>query len=72
MEHLDLKLLLVISLKELRNRILRTTLEWSLLCLIRLYVGLHFSISSFRKLVFRLSVLSLNQDQYNNMRHHAM
>ena len=26
------------------------------------YVGLHFSTSSFRKLVFRLSVLSLNQD----------
>ena len=72
MEHLDLKLLLVIALKELRNRILRTTLEWSLFCLIRLYVGLYFSISSFRKLVFRLSVLSLNQDRYNNMRHHAM
>ena len=35
---------------------------WSLVCLIRLYVGLHFSTGSFRKLVLRLSVLSLNQD----------
>ena len=50
------------TLKELRNRILRTTLVWSLFCLIRLYVDLHFSTSSFRKLVFRLSALSLNQD----------
>ena len=50
------------ALKELRSRILRTTLEWLLFCLIRHYVGLHFSMSSFRKLVFRLSVLSFNQD----------
>ena len=49
-------------LKELRDRILRTTFVWSLFCLIPLYVGLHFSTSSFRKLVFHLSVLSLNQD----------
>ena len=49
-------------LKELRNRILRTTLVWKLLCLIRLYVGLHFSTSSCRKIDFCLSVVSLNQD----------
>ena len=30
------------DLKELRNRILRTTFVWSLFSLIRLYVGLHF------------------------------
>ena len=35
---------------------------WSLFCLIRLYVGLHFSTGSFGKLVLRLYVLSLNQD----------
>ena len=29
-------------LKELRNRIIRNILVWSLLCLIRLYAGLHF------------------------------
>ena len=28
--------------KGVRNRILRTILVWSLFCLIRLYVGLHF------------------------------
>ena len=50
------------QLKELRNRILRTTLVWSLFCLTWLYVGLHFLTGSFRKLVFRLSALSLNQD----------
>ena len=50
------------TLKELGNRILRTTLVWSLFGLIRVYVVLHFSTSSFRKLVFPLSVLSLNQD----------
>ena len=50
------------TLRELRNRILRTSLVWSLFGLIRLYVVLHFSTSSFRKLVFPLSVLSLNQD----------
>ena len=54
--------LFVEMLKELRNRILCTTLVWSLFCLILLYVGLHFSMSSFRKLFFRLSVLSLNED----------
>ena len=48
-------------LKELRNRILRITLEWSLFCLILLYLGLHFSMSFFRKLVLRLSVLSLSE-----------
>ena len=53
--------LFVEMLKELRNRILRITLEWSLFCLILLYVGLHFSMSSFRKLVLRFSVLSLNE-----------
>ena len=31
-----------ITLKELRNRILRTTLVWSLFSLMRLHVGLHF------------------------------
>ena len=30
------------NLVELRNRILRFILLWSLLCLIRLYVGLNF------------------------------
>ena len=30
------------KLKELRNRILRAILAWSLFCLTRLYVGLHF------------------------------
>ena len=39
-------------LKELRNRILRTSLVWPLFCLIRLHVGLYFSMSSFRKLFF--------------------
>ena len=29
-------------LKELRNRIIRSILVWSLFCLIRLYVGMHF------------------------------
>ena len=48
------------ALKELRNLILRTTLVWSLFCSIRVYVGQDFSTGSFRKLVFRLSVLSLN------------
>ena len=32
----------LMRLKELRNRILRTILTWSLFSLIRLYVGLHF------------------------------
>ena len=32
----------LLRLKELRNRILRTILTWSLFSLIRLYVGLHF------------------------------
>ena len=32
----------LMRLKELRNRILRTILPWSLFSLIRLYVGLHF------------------------------
>ena len=35
-------LVMMKRLKELRNRILRTILVWSLLCLIRLCVGLHF------------------------------
>ena len=49
------------TLKEFWNRILRTIFIWSLFCLKRLYVSV-FSTVSFRKLVFRLSVLSLNQD----------
>ena len=32
----------LMRLKELRNRILRTILTWSLFSLIRFYVGLHF------------------------------
>ena len=36
------RVLAVRSLQELRNRILRTTLTWSLFCLIRLYAGLQF------------------------------
>ena len=48
-------------LKERGNRNLRTILVWSLLCLKRLCKSA-FSTVSFRKLVFRLSVLFLNQD----------
>ena len=32
----------VLTLKELRNRILRIILVWSLFCLMRVYVGLQF------------------------------
>ena len=49
-------------LKELRNRILRTILVWSFLFFNTALCRSAFSTVSFRKLVFRLSVLSLNQD----------
>ena len=52
---------LCLTLKELRNRILRTILVWWLFSLKRLYRSV-FSTVSFRKLFFRLSGLSLNQD----------
>ena len=33
---------ITLLLKELRNRTLRVIVVWSLICLLRVYVGLHF------------------------------
>ena len=49
-------------LKELRNRITRNVLVWSLFYLILLNVGLHFLRFLLENQFFYLSVLSLNQD----------